>query len=395
MSAGRQIAAVAAMNIRTLPQRLGASSVIVVGIAGVVAVLVAILAIATGVTGTIAGTGRADRAIVLLKGSDAELPSVLSRDNVLTVMAAPGIRKDSGGKPVASGETLMIVDIPRDDGATANILLRGVGPEAFAVRPEIRIVEGRMFHPAVHELIVGHAAQERFKGLAVGSHVAFRGSDWMIVGAFDSRGDSHESELMADTETVFSALRRNEFQSVTVLLESPDSFSAFKDWLTTNPTLAVLVDRETDYYARQSQPLRKILFPVALLIGGIMAIGAVFGALNSMYSTIATRTREIATLRALGFGAGAVVISVLFEAFVLAILGGLAGALLVLLFFSGNIVSTSNGGFGLTQIMFPVAVTPGLVVLGILLASLIGLVGGLFPALRAARLPVAAALRKS
>jgi len=392
MSMLTQIRAVTAMNLTSIPQRLGTSSVIVVGIAGVVAVLISVLAMATGFQRTILATGRDDRAIVLRGGSDSELASTLSREATLTIMDAPGIRKDSAGKPIASAEAVVVVDMPKkSNDSGANVTIRGVGAQAMALRPEIKLTTGRMFQRGLRELIVGLGAQAQFKGLDVGSHIALRGSDWTIVGAFASNGDSHESELLADGETVLSSYRRNLYQSVVVLLDSKDSFAAFKNSLTTNPQLSVDVMREHDYYAHQSQRMSSVLSFIAYVVGGIMAVGALFGALNTMYSAVSVRSREIATLRAIGFGASAVVLSLLIEAMLLSVIGALIGAGLAWIFFNGNVVSTLGSNF--TQVVFRLAVSPSLVVLGIIWACVIGLVGGLFPAIRAARLPVATALR--
>jgi putative ABC transport system permease protein len=392
LSLFKQISAVTAMNLRSIPQRLGTSLVIVVGIAGVVAVLISVLAMASGFRQTVAGTGRQDRAIVLRGGSNSELASSMTRDATIKIMDAPGVRRDPNGRPIGSAEAVVIVELPKKSSGTgANVTLRGVGPEALALRPEIRLVEGRMFTPAVHELIVGRAAQRQFRALEVGSHIAFRDSDWTVVGVFESKGDSHESEMLADADTVLSAYRRNLFQSVTVMLDQPSSFAAFKDALTSDPTLSVDVKREPDYYASQSRQLSLILTFVADVVGGIMAVGAIFGALNTMYSAVSARALEIATLRAIGFGAFPVVVSVFAEAVLLALLGGLIGALLAWVFFNDNSVSTLGGNF--TQIVFPLTVTADLLILGIVWAVAIGIVGGLFPAIRAARLPIATALR--
>jgi putative ABC transport system permease protein len=394
MSALRQIGAVTAMSLRSLPQRLGTSSVIVIGIAGVVAVVVSVLAMATGFQHTVANTGQADRALVLRGGSDSELASSVSRENVLTIMDAPGVRRNADGKPVASAEVVVIVDLPRkSNDSGANVTIRGVGPLAFELRPEIRLIEGRMFRSGLRELIVGRGAQQQFKGLAVGEHIALRGSDWTIVGTFASGGDSHESELMADGETVLSAYRRNLYQSVLVQLESPAALPAFKQALTRDPQLSVDVSSERQYYAQQSERMSKVLSFVAYVVGGIMAIGALFGALNTMYSAVSTRSQEIATLRAIGFGSSPVVISVMIEALLLALIGAAIGAALAWLFFNGNAVSTLGGNF--TQVVFRLTVTPDLIALGIIWACFIGIIGGLFPAIRAARLPVATALRAS
>ncbi len=392
MSLLKQISAVTLMNLRGVPRRLGASLVIVIGIAGVVAVLVSVLAMATGFSRTVAGTGRPDRAIVLRGGSDSELASSMTRAATLTIMDAAGVRKDAAGQPIGSAEAVVIVELPKISGGTgANVTMRGVGPQSGEVRPEIKLIAGRMFKPALHELIVGKAAQPQFRGLGLGDHIAFRDSDWTVVGVFESQGNSHESELLADADTVLSAYRRNLFQSVTVLLDSPESFTIFKDALTSNPTLSVDVKREPDYYAAQSNQLGVILSFVANIVGGIMAIGAIFGALNTMYSAVSARTVEIATLRAIGFGAFPVVISVFAEAVLLAVSGGILGAALAWAFFNGNSVSTLGGNF--TQVVFPLTVSPGLLVLGVIWALAIGVIGGLFPAIRAARMPVAVALR--
>jgi putative ABC transport system permease protein len=341
---------------------------------------------------TLLATGRDDRAIILRGGSNSELASTLSREATLTVMDAPGIRKDAAGKAIASAEPVVIVEMPKkSNDSGANVTIRGVGPKGAALRPEIRIVAGRMFRPGVRELIVGRGAEAQFKGLDVGSHIALRGSEWTIVGAFESNGDSHESELFADAETVLSAYRRNLYQSVVAQLNSKDSFDAFKTALTTNPQLSVAVMRERDYYAQQSERMGAVLASLAYFVGGIMAVGALFGALNTMYSAVSVRTREIATLRAIGFGAAGVVISVLIEAMLLSVMGALIGAGLAWLFFNGNVVSTLGSNF--TQVVFRLSVSPALVVLGVLWACAIGLIGGLFPSIRAARLPVAAALR--
>lgn len=388
----KEILVVTAMNLRSIPQRLGTSLVIVVGIAGVVAVLISLLAMAVGFQKTSTGTGRSDRAIIMRGGSVSELASTLDRAATLTIMDAPGVKKDAAGKPIGSAEIVVIVDRPKKGGQTgANVALRGAGSELLALRPELHLIEGRMFRPALHELIVGKGAQAQFEGLDVGSQLHFHESDWTIVGTFESGGDAHESELIGDNETVLSAWRRNLYQSVTVMLESPEAFDRFRDALTTNPTLSVDVKREPEYYAGLSKNLSTILSVVGNVVGGIMAIGAIFGALNTMYSAVSARILEIATLRAIGFGAPAIVVSVFVEALLLALLGGAVGAGLAVLFFNGNTVSTLGGNF--TQLVFALTVTPGLVALGISWAIAIGTVGGLFPAIRAARLPVAEALR--
>jgi putative ABC transport system permease protein len=392
MSAIKQIGAVTRMSIGSLPQRLGSSSVIVIGIAGVVAVVISVLAMATGFKKTLASTGRADRAIVLRGGSDSELASSIERGDVLTILDAPQVRRSGDGKPVGSAEAVVIVDLPKkSNDAGSNVTIRGVGEKAFELRPEIHMTGGRMFRSGLRELIVGVGAQKQFKGLDIGSHLTLRGTDWTIVGAFESGGDARESELMADGETVLSAYRRNLYQSVIVQLDAAQGFDAFKQALSGNPQLSVDVKREREYYAQQSADLSKVLSFVAYVVGGIMAVGALFGALNTMYSAVSTRSQEIATLRAIGFGSTPVVISVMIEALLLALIGAAIGSALAWIFFNGNAVSTLGANF--TQVVFRLTVTPALVVLGIIWACFIGIIGGLFPAIRAARLPVAAALR--
>jgi putative ABC transport system permease protein len=392
MSSLTQIGAVTMMNLRSIPQRLGTSSVVVIGIAGVVAVLISVLAMANGFEETLAGAGRADRVIVLRGGSNTELSSTISRENVLTMLDAPGIKKNAAGRSIGSAEIVTIVGIPlKASGTDANLTVRGVGPEAMELRPEIKLVEGRMFHSGTRELIVGRAAQAQFAGLELGKKISFRDSDWTIVGAFESHGDSHESEMQGDVESVLNAYRRNLYNSVTVLLDSAASFDQFKTALTTNPTLSVDVRREPDYYAQLSKGVSKVLSFVAYIVGGIMAVGALFGALNTMYSAVSARALEIATLRAIGFGAGAVVISVFVEALLLALLGGIIGAGIAELAFNGNTANTLGGNF--TQVVFQLNVSPALVAFGIVWACAIGVLGGLFPAIRAARQPIATALR--
>jgi putative ABC transport system permease protein len=394
MNLFRQIGAVTAMNFKSLPHRIGTSIVIVIGIAGVVAVLVSVLAMSTGMLQTMENSGREDRAIVLRNGSAAESGSALARDAARLIQDAPGVKRDSAGKPIASAESLRLVNLFRkEDGAEVNVALRGVGPQLAQLRPEVKIIEGRMFRTAVTELIVGKAAHAEFKGLNIGDQIKTRGATWTVVGVFSSDGDSHESGLMTDADTLVAADQRGGFQSVTVMLESTAAFQKFKDALTANPALAVDISREREYYRRQSETIGRVIYVIAYVVGGIMAIGAIFSALNTMYSAVSARLREIATLRAIGFGPTAMVMSVLTEALLLAFIGGVIGAAIAWLFFNGHQVSTSAGGAAAGHLIFELSVSPALIATGILWAITIGLIGGLFPAVRAARLPVATALR--
>jgi putative ABC transport system permease protein len=394
MNLFKQIGAVTLMNFRSLPHRVGTSVVIVIGIAGVVAVLVSVLAMSTGMIRTMEQSGRDDRAIVMRNGSAAETASALGRDAARLVEDAPGVKRDASGKPIASAESLRLVNLFRkEDGAEVNVALRGAGPQLQALRPELKIVAGRMFRPAVTEVIVGKAANAEFKGLNIGDRFKTRGATWTVVGVFTTGGDSHESTLVTDAETLIAAEQRGGFQSVTVQLESAAAFQKFKDALTSNPALAVDVSRERDYYRHQSETISKVIYVIAYVVGGIMAVGAIFSALNTMYSAVSARLREIATLRAIGFGATAMVMSVLAEALLLALIGGAIGAAMAWLFFNGHQVSTSAGGQGVGHLIFELSVSPVLITTGIIWACTIGLIGGLFPAVRAARLPVATALR--
>ena len=393
MNSLRQTREIVAMNLQSIPQRWGASLVIVVGIAGVVAVLVAMLSMSAGLTKTLGSTGRSDRALVLSAGSNAELASFLDRGLVTLIKQDPAIARGRNGLPLASGELIVITEVARKgQGGSTNVTLRGVEPGAFELRPEVVIVEGRRFRPGLQELLVGRSAQRQFAGLGVGEQLLFKGARWSIVGVFESNGDGHESELWADTESVQNAFDRSGYSSVLAQLVSAGAFDGYKARLKNDPQLTVDVERELDYFSKQSETLTFLIRMLTNVITVIMAFGALFGALNTMYSAVSARTREIGTLRALGFGRLPVIASVMAEALVLAIIGGLTGALLAYALFNGYSVSTLSPG-SFTQVAFNFAVTPVLIVQGLLWALLIGFIGGLMPALRAARIPVTEALR--
>jgi len=388
----KQLFALTSMGLQTLPQRAGSSSVIVIGIAGVVAVLVSVLAMAAGFHHTVADNGRPDRVIVLRGGSDAELNSNLTRSDIDTIANAPGLAKDAEGKAVLSPELITVVNVPKiATGLDSNVTLRGVGLQVQKVRPELKIVEGRMFRPAVRELIAGAGAAKQFRGLTPGSVLHLRNADWTVTGLFTTNGDVHESELLADVDTVGSSLERSGYSSAVGLLTSASEFGTFKDALTTDPQLKVDVEREPEYYAAQSKQLTQLISIVGNTVAVIMAIGAMFGALNSMYAAVDARSLEIATLRAIGFGALPVLLSVMLEALALSLLGGLLGAALAWWFFNGHTVATLGGAFA--QVVFQVTVTTTLMATGLVWACVIGVLGGLFPAVRSGRLPVAEALR--
>jgi putative ABC transport system permease protein len=391
---GRQTLSVTGVGISTLGQRIGASSVIVIGIAGVVGVLVAMLAMGDGFQATLQQTGSNDTAIVLRGGSNAELNSVLERDSLGVIANAPGVARGANGKPLASAELSVVANLAKrnDPGTDANVQIRGVGDEAWALRPNVKIVKGRRFKPGLRELVVGQGALRQFAGLEVGRELRLAGQEWTVVGEF-AANDSHDSELWGDAQTVAAAYRRgSSAQSVTVRLTSPQAFDTFKAALLSDPRLKVDVSTTREYYSKQSESLTKVIRVVGITVGVIMAIGAVFGALNTMFAAIAARSREIATLRAIGFRGVPVVVSVLLETMLLALLGGLLGGMVTWLIFNGYTASTLGSNF--SQVVFQFKVSPELLWTGIKWAMAIGFIGGLFPAVRAARLPVSAALRE-
>jgi putative ABC transport system permease protein len=390
MSAIRQVTQVTAMGLRNVPQRLGSASVIVIGIAGVVGVLVSMLTLGASVSDSMRAAGREDRAIVLRNGIDEESESAIFAAEAQAIAGAPGVARAADGKPAATADMLAVVNLSRKfDGALAGVMVRGVSPPPAAVRPEIQLEEGRLFTPGLRELIVGRVLQQQFKGLSIGERVALTGGEWTIVGAY-ATGDMWESMLLTDAATLMSSYRRNVFSSVTVRLQSPSVFERFKDALTSDPTLSVNVMRESDYYSKGSE-LSGAFIILSYVIGAIMAAGASFGALNSMYSSVSARGVEIATLRAIGFPGSSVVLSVLIEAMALALLGGLAGAAISWALLSGSTFSLGTPGG--SAVAAELSVSPQLVGIGLMWALIMGLLGGLLPALRAARLPVATALR--
>lgn len=389
-----QLWLVTLLNLRTIPQRLGWSLSSAVGVAAVVAVLVAIFSISEGFKAALETTGSEDTAIVLRGGTDTEMNSNLGLEDTHIIADAPGVLR-SGGRPLASAELFVVVDIPkRSTGTSANVPLRGVQPAAFELRPNVRMVEGRRFEPGRNEVIAGTGAAGQFAGLEVGNTLRWGENEWTVVGLFSAEGTLWESELWCDVKVLQPAYRRGEsFQSVYVKLESPEKFEAFKDALTTDPRLDVKVMREPEYFAEQSEVLHAVIVRVGVPVTILMAVGALFGAINTMYSAVAARSREIATLRALGFGGGPVVLSVLAESILLALAGGLIGAVAAYLAFNGYRAATINWS-SFSQVAFEFRVTPQLMLLGLVTALGLGALGGLFPAIRALRMPVASALRE-
>jgi putative ABC transport system permease protein len=389
-----QIGSITKFGLLSLPQRLGSVAATLVGIAGVVGVLVGVLSIAAGFKQAMAVSGSPDGAIVLRSGADSEMVSGLSHDETRIIADAPGVARNAKG-PLASAELFVIIDLPkRATGTDANVPLRGVEPSAQAVRDNLKITRGRMFEWGKDEVVVGAGAAQEFAGLDVGSKIKVGRYEWPVVGVFTVHGGAAESEIWTDAKVLQEAYNRGDsFQSVSVKLNSPAAFQAFKDSLTSNPQLSVQVSRLSDYYAQQSETMTLLITTLGYIIAVLMALGAVFGALNTMYSAVAARTREIATLRALGFGGSAVVVSLMLESLLLALAGGALGGGLAYLAFNNFHTSTMNFQ-SFSQVTFAFQVTPGLLVRGVMWAAIIGLVGGLFPAIRAARLPIASALRE-
>ncbi len=390
---GKQAWSATEVAISTIPQRLGSSSVVVVGIAGVVGVLVALLAMAAGFAATLRQSGSDDTAIVLRAGAQTELNSVIDHDTVGLISQLPMVQHTSAGQPIASNELVVVAALPkRSTGLDANVEVRGVGERAWDLRPKLHLIAGRRFTPGLRELIVGKRALEQFAGVELGSTLKLNGQAWQIVGEFEA-GDATDSDLWGDSEVVGPAYRRGASStSVIVKLTDASAFDSFKAALSTDPRLKVDVKTTHDYFNEQSAQLTKLINGLGTSIGLIMGIGAVFGALNSMYAAVAARTREIATLRAVGFRALPVIVSVMLETMLLATLGGALGAFIAWLLFNNYTASTLGANF--TQIVFAFQVTPELLWRGLKWALAIGLLGGLFPALRAARMSVTDGLRE-
>ncbi len=391
----KQIYEIVMVNLKSLPERLSASLVIIVGIAGVVGVFTALFAMSQGIESTLVSSGDPLNGMVMRGGSQDELNSVLTRDGLELASRAPGVRKDASGTPLAAGELIVIAELPKKGGTLgANVTLRGISPQSFPLRPKLKVVEGRAFTPGLQELLVGRGAATQFEGLEVGNTVRLRSSDWKVVGIFES-GDVAESEILTDAATAQTAWGRpNIFSTVLVGLESAEAFAPFEAALKADPRMSnVEVKNQLKYYSEQTEKSTGGIRVLGTVVAIIMALGAIFAALNTMYASVSGRTREIATLRAIGFGGLPVVISVMVEAMLLALIGGVIGAVIAYVAFNGMTVSTLGGSF--TQLVFNFRVTPGLLLTGVLMALAIGFIGGLLPAMRAARMQVTTALREA
>ncbi len=381
-------------NVRSLRARWTSTVVAVLGIAGTVGVFVAMLSLARGFEATLVGSGSARNAIVRRAGATSELDSGVTLDQVRVIEDAPGVERAEAG-PLASPEVVVVAAFPLKGRDTeGNAQVRGVSPKALAVRPSAQIVSGRLFQPGMTELVVGRNAAEAYDGIALGKSVRLGGATWTVVGVFDMGGTAFDSELWCDANVLKQVFQRppNLFQSATVRLTSPEALTAFKDALTADPRLTVQVDREVDYYAKQSRQLTTLITVLGTIVALVMGIGAVFGALNTMYSAVTERAREIATMRALGFGSGSVVMSFVVEALCIAFVGGVLGGVVVLPL-NGLTTGTINWQT-FSHLAFAFRVTPLLLVWGLAFALLMGLAGGVPPAIRAARARIAVALRE-
>jgi putative ABC transport system permease protein len=382
-------------NLRSVKARWTSAIVAVLGIAGTVGVFVAMLSLARGFKATLVSSGSADNAIVMRAGATSEMTGGVGIDSVKIIQDAPGIARGADGGPLVTAEVVLIAPIPLiSTGTDANVQVRGVSKNVLEIRNRVKIVQGRMFQPGLNEVVVGKNANTSYSGLTVGNTISLGNVKWQVVGVFDAGGSAFDSEIWADAHLLGPAYNRPDtfFQSVTVHLVSPNSLQQFKDAVSSDPRLNVDVSREIDYYSKQSTRLTSLITILGGLIAFIMAIGAVFGALNTMYSAVAERGREIATMRALGFGGPSVVFSFVIEALLIAFVGGLLGCLVVL-----PLNGLTTGAMNLqtfSHLAFAFKITPELLGKGVVFALVMGFVGGLLPAVRAARRPVAQALRE-
>jgi putative ABC transport system permease protein len=396
MSFISQTLAVTAMNLRNIPRRLGSSLVIVIGIAGAVGVFIPILAMSISFRATIEGDGSDARAIVLTQRATAEPESSLSRDEVAAIMDYPQVERDSRGRAVVSAEIVMVAPVSRKrDHTDVNVTLRGVGGQYFAMRPELELRAGRMFETGKQELLVGAGAASQFDGLEIGENIRLQDGDWMVVGTFAGGNGARESEVVADALTVMSAYKFDSFNSLTIALRSPRELAAFKDTVRLNSKSILVARSEPEYLKTASESINRMLRLVGYSIGSIMALGALFSALNSMYSAVAARSVEMATLRALGFSSLAVAGGVLIEALLLALIGAAMGAAFAYALFNGATVSTLGGAVWDSQLVYSLSINPALAIGVVLLACALGLAGGLLPAIRAARANIAEALHET
>jgi putative ABC transport system permease protein len=382
-------------NLRSVRARWVSAIVAVLGIAGTVGVFIAMLALARGFKATLVASGSADNALIRRDGATGEIDGVIPLDQVRVIQDAPGIARDSSNQPLVSPEVVVIASFPlKSTGTDANVQVRGVSSNVLEVRTNVHIIQGRFFGAGLNELIVGRNVPATYAGLNFGDTIKFGGGTWKVVGVYDAGGSAFDSEVWCDAHNLSQVYKRPEnlFSTVTVHLTSGSALAKFKDSLTSDPRMKVQVDREVTYYEKISRVLTTLITVLGTLVAAIMAVGAVFGALNTMYSAVSDRSREIATMRAIGFGTSSIVISFLFEALLIAFIGGLLGCIAVLPL-NGFTAGTMNWQT-FSHLAFAFKITPLLLGLGLAFALLMGLVGGVPPAIRAARRPIAFALRE-
>ena len=384
---------VASYNLRSMVVRKGTAVMTAMGIAMVVAVFVMTLSIAQGFRSTLIASGSPQNAIIMRKGATSENVSAITRPELPLIETFPQIARDADGRVLASPELVVIIARPRKtNNQTANVPVRGVGPRAFEIRENISLVEGRRFTPGTREINVGRLAVGRFDGLALGSEVKFGGADWKVVGVFEADEASFESEVWADIDLMIPAFQRDGYQSVTLKLIDRSALDSLQAAIGADPRLQLTARREEDYYAEQSQGMTTVIRVFGTFVTLILSIGAMFGAMNTMYAAVAYRTREIGTLRALGFSRVRIITAFLAESIALALAGGAIGCLLALPVHGLSTGTTNAASF--SEVAFKFRITPPLLAIGLVFAALMGAAGGLLPALRAARIPVARALRE-
>lgn len=382
-------------NVRSAIVRWPSTLVAVFSVAGTVGVFIVMLAMAQGFQATLVAGGSRENVIALRGGSDSEMMSALDLDQARVIADAPGVARNAAGDPLVVSEVVVVGAFPlASTGSDANVQIRGTSARALEVRSNARLVEGKFFQPGLPELVVGSNVPVTYAGFSLGSTVDFGGGRWTVVGVFDAGGSSFDSEIWCDAIVLNQIFKRPEniFQSVTARLRHPDSLRAFKDAVTTDPRLTVDVFQETTYYAEQSRTISTIIRALGFIVAVVMAVGAVFAALNTMYSAVAARSAEIATLKALGFGPASVVVSFLAEAIVISLAGGVVGSLAALPF-NGFTAGTMNWS-SFSYLAFSFRVTPAIVASGLVFSLVMGIIGGLPPAVRAARLPIIVALRE-
>ena len=380
-------------NVRNLGQRRVSTALTALGIALVAWVFIFTLALAGGFQSALQATGSRDNAIIVRNGSTAELTSIITRDVAAAVESQPEIARAPDGRPLATAELVVVWNLPRKSGTTTNVVVRGVGPKSAPLRSKVHLVAGRMFRPGLDEVVVGKMVAERFQNCSVGDHLKLSGRDWNVVGVFDAGGTGYDSEIWGDVELFMPVFDRPVYQSVILRLDDNSHFAALKKRLESDPRMSVTVHHEDQFYAAQAGALAGLLRSLGIFVTLIMALGAVFGALNTMYASVGARTKEIGTLRAIGFSGGSVLLSILVESTLLALLGGAIGCLLALPvrnFTTGTMSFTS-----FSELAFRFAVTPGMLLSGLIFAGAMGLVGGFFPARKAASMPVVEALRQA